>query len=83
MQLHNPLFAKANLPIFGQQLKQDVDEYLDIDLYEEHGQGHGKICISLESNMAVTHLKIVERQDSLRTSISMFSLVHVINFKPQ
>ena len=45
---------------------ENLDENLDVNLYEEHGQCHRKICISLESNMAVTHLQVVKRQDSLR-----------------
>ena len=47
------------------QCGSNVDEHLDINLYEEHGEGHWKICIGLESNMAVTHLQVVERQNSL------------------
>ena len=42
-----------------------TEEYLNINLYEEHGKGHWKVCISLEGNMAVTHLQVVERQNSL------------------
>ena len=42
-----------------------IHEYLDINLYEEHGKGHWKICVSLESNMAISHLKIIEGQNSL------------------
>ena len=79
--LHDSLFSNGGSSISRHQehqhLKQEqqhgegdecehLDENLDINLYEEHWQCHRKICISLESYMAVTHLQVVERQNSLR-----------------
>ena len=71
MSVHQFLVSR-NINIRSRNNRKDrvitehLDENLDVNLYEEHGQCHRKICISLESNMAVTHLQVVKRQNSLR-----------------